>query len=131
MTSEPRVRVPEEDSRAFTEIAIGVRASWHVFNHSPAPVSGSPFAQVHDLYPFELLADRAQYSTGVGSKSTTPATSSGYRPTNARTLSPAREWPTRTYGGATRATANVLCRLEATRSAVIGAGDGSEAPTPG
>lgn len=60
MNSEPRVRVPEEDSRAFTEIAIGVRASWHVFNHSPAPVSGSPFAQVHDLYPFELLADRAQ-----------------------------------------------------------------------
>lgn len=60
VTIEPRVRVPEEDSRAFTEIAIGVRTTWHVFNHCPHPVPGSAFAQTHELYPFEPLAERAQ-----------------------------------------------------------------------
>lgn len=52
--------MPEEDSRAFTEIAIGIRASWHVFNHAPSPQPGSAFAQTHELYPFEPLAERAQ-----------------------------------------------------------------------
>ena len=60
MNTEPRIRVPEEDSRVFTEIAIGVRTSWHVFNHAPTPAPGSAFAQTHELYPFEPLAERAR-----------------------------------------------------------------------
>ena len=60
MTSEPRVRVPDEDSRAFTEIAIGVRANWAVFNDCPPPVSGSPFAEAREIYPFEPLDERVR-----------------------------------------------------------------------
>lgn len=58
MTSDPRVRVPDEDSRAFTEIAIGVRTNWAVFNDCPPPVPKSAFAQTREIYPFEPLDER-------------------------------------------------------------------------
>lgn len=58
VTNEPRVRVPDEDSRAFTEIAVGVRINWEVFNSCTPPVAGSAFAQTGEIYPFEPLNER-------------------------------------------------------------------------
>jgi hypothetical protein len=59
VNNEPRVRVPEVDSRSFTEIAIGIRTSWHIFSNTGAPTATSNFSQTHTIYPYEPLAGRA------------------------------------------------------------------------
>lgn len=52
-----RVPVPEEHSRAFTEVAQGARLSWQVLITAGDPRPGSNFAQVSELYPFERVSD--------------------------------------------------------------------------
>lgn len=52
-----RTPVPQEHSRAFTEVAQGARLSWRVLATVGDPRPGSNFAQVSELYPFEKVSD--------------------------------------------------------------------------
>jgi hypothetical protein len=54
------VRVDEENSRAWTEVAIGSRIDHRVLSLVGDPVGHSNFAQVNDLYPFEKVSDRVR-----------------------------------------------------------------------
>ena len=59
--NEPRFPVPHDASHAFTAVAQGTRLSWHMFNSCGSPASGSNFARVDSLYPFEKVSDRARH----------------------------------------------------------------------
>lgn len=58
--TQPRVPVPQEHSRVFTEVAQGSRIIWHVLTHIGDPAAGSNFARVVDLYPYERVPDRTK-----------------------------------------------------------------------
>lgn len=52
--------VPEEHSRAFTEIAHGSRMTSRMLTQVGDPTPGSSFATVNELYPFEKVSDRTR-----------------------------------------------------------------------
>ncbi len=54
-----RIRLPEADSERFTQIAVGIRLNWHSFVNTGPCSSTSNFAQVHRLFPYEPVAERA------------------------------------------------------------------------
>jgi hypothetical protein len=63
--TQPRVPVPQEHSRAFTEVAHGSRILWHVLTHTDDPAAKSNFARVSDLYPYESVSDRTKAYLGA------------------------------------------------------------------
>jgi hypothetical protein len=52
--------VDESNDRAWTEIAHGTRLHWRVLVNVGEPKAESNFARVHELYPYERVADRAR-----------------------------------------------------------------------
>ncbi|WP_419703212.1 hypothetical protein [Promicromonospora sp. NFX87] len=57
-----RFPVPAHASAVFTEIAQGLRVTWHMLRSSPIePNSGSNLARADDLYPFEKVSVRARH----------------------------------------------------------------------
>lgn len=62
---EERVPVDPEASRVWTEVAQGVRRSWHTFVNVPPPAERSNFARARELYPFEAVDDRARAYVGA------------------------------------------------------------------
>lgn len=59
---QPRIQVPPEVSRIFTEVAQGTRLiSYSFYASGPDPAPGSNFDQVNRLYPFEKVSDRARH----------------------------------------------------------------------
>jgi len=63
---ENLIAVPPSVSQAFTEIAQGARYAQHMVKSCGAPTSGSNFAKVNDLYPFEKVSDRARHYVTAG-----------------------------------------------------------------
>ena len=58
--AEHRMLVDEANGRAWTEIAQGTRLHWRLFVNVGEPKAESNFARVHELYPYERVADRAR-----------------------------------------------------------------------
>ncbi len=55
-----KILIDEEAVRPWVEIAHSTRMLQHCLHHAGDPRSGSPFAQVSGLYPFEKVSDWAR-----------------------------------------------------------------------
>jgi PAS domain-containing protein len=58
---DSRFLVPPEASQKFVEVAHGARICWRMLSTWGDPVSGSNFAQVDRLYPFEKVSERSRH----------------------------------------------------------------------
>ena len=63
----PAHRIPLDDdsSRAWTEIAHGTRLHWRILVNVGEPGTASNFTRVHELYPYERVADRCRAFVGA------------------------------------------------------------------
>lgn len=55
-----RVQINDDDVRGWVEVAHGSRLLQHCLRNAGEPQTGSPFAQVAELYPFEKVSDRGR-----------------------------------------------------------------------
>ncbi len=62
---QPKFPVDAAHSLAWTEVAQGTRLDNHILANVGDPTSGSNFALVNDLYPFEKVSDRARSYVGA------------------------------------------------------------------
>jgi hypothetical protein len=53
-----RVRVPEDDNRRFTGIAIGIRTSRNILSNTGAPIATANFSRTYTIYPYGTVAGR-------------------------------------------------------------------------
>src|SRR3984885_10663201 len=112
-TKRPAIFVAPEVSRNATKRITPMRHSSAARRDTVAPTSAR----------LRSCSEGGFHSAGAtGSTSTTPAVSSGYRAANNGIVSPPKECPTRTYGGAIAARSSKVWSSFTMRSAVRGIG---------